>query len=369
MAGYVRDLWHTVNRATGRKVRTDRYGKGKRWKVRRVVDGREHTKAFDTKDAAVAWLARQEADVTGVDPRAGAIPFKQYAEDWREKRLSHSDSTRTAVEKRLRLHVYPAIGHRHLNAVRRSDIEHLVVLMSKDLAPSTLRVGYSYVASIFTAAVLDRLIVASPCVGIDLPTVSRKRVTPLTVEQVRAIEAALPEPLRAAMVLASASGLRPSEWRELTIDRLSPSLHVRGRVMPTQCTVRVEDSKTEASARSVVIGETATRALVEHLARYGPGEDGLIFHNPDGSAFTASQTDKAWDAATEGMRLGARSGFHMARHFHASLLIAAGKSPRAVADRLGHANPTITLAIYSHLWETDEQDMIDATEAALGGVF
>jgi integrase len=64
------------------------------------------------------------------------------------------------------------------------------------------------------------------------------------------------------------------------------------------------------------------------------------------------------------MGLGQRSGWHDLRHHHASLLIAAGCSPRAVAERLGHADPSETLRTYSHLWPSDEARMLAAVEDA-----
>lgn len=53
------------------------------------------------------------------------------------------------------------------------------------------------------------------------------------------------------------------------------------------------------------------------------------------------------------------------RHYHASLLIAAGASPVMVAARLGHASVTETLETYSHLWETDEAKAVAAVDAEL----
>ena len=51
-------------------------------------------------------------------------------------------------------------------------------------------------------------------------------------------------------------------------------------------------------------------------------------------------------------RAGLRSiRIHDARHTHASLLIAAGADVVAVSRRLGHANPSITLTVYSHVFE------------------
>lgn len=57
----------------------------------------------------------------------------------------------------------------------------------------------------------------------------------------------------------------------------------------------------------------------------------------------------------------------MLRHHHASLLIGAGLSPRAVADRLGHKDVAETLNTYSHLWPSDQERALDAIEAVYGG--
>jgi hypothetical protein len=61
------------------------------------------------------------------------------------------------------------------------------------------------------------------------------------------------------------------------------------------------------------------------------------------------------------MNLRPRSGWHDLCHHHASLLIAAGLSPRAVADRLGHKDAAETLTVYAHLWVDDEDRAVEAT--------
>src|SRR5690606_4833882 len=57
---------------------------------------------------------------------------------------------------------------------------------------------------------------------------------------------------------------------------------------------------------------------------------------------------------------------HDLRHFYASALIRAGLSPRAVADRLGHASAAMTLNVYSHLWPDDEDRTRSAIDSILG---
>jgi len=58
-------------------------------------------------------------------------------------------------------------------------------------------------------------------------------------------------------------------------------------------------------------------------------------------------------------------GFHCLRHTHASALIAAGVDVVAIAQRLGHSNPTVTLAIYAHLFDKDESKTVSAIERVL----
>lgn len=57
--------------------------------------------------------------------------------------------------------------------------------------------------------------------------------------------------------------------------------------------------------------------------------------------------------------------FHDLRHFYASVLIRAGLSVRVVADRLGHADASLTLNVYAHLWPDEE----DRTRSAVDALF
>ena len=56
--------------------------------------------------------------------------------------------------------------------------------------------------------------------------------------------------------------------------------------------------------------------------------------------------------------------FHDLRHTCASLLIDAGASVVLVASRLGHADPSMTLRVYSHLYPSAEAALADALDQA-----
>jgi len=48
---------------------------------------------------------------------------------------------------------------------------------------------------------------------------------------------------------------------------------------------------------------------------------------------------------------------HATRHTWASLALESGKNVRWVADQLGHADPALTLRVYSHVLKSEERDL------------
>src|SRR5581483_2965963 len=140
-----------------------------RWQAAwRDPDRKERTKTFDKRVEAERWLTSVEhSKLTGayVDPAAGKVTFRDFAEAWRAVQV-HRPGTRVLVEQHLRLHVYPVIGKRPLASIRPGDIQGLVHRLDLTLAPSTIGVIYGRVVAVFSAAVRDRLIATSPCVGV-----------------------------------------------------------------------------------------------------------------------------------------------------------------------------------------------------------
>jgi integrase len=50
---------------------------------------------------------------------------------------------------------------------------------------------------------------------------------------------------------------------------------------------------------------------------------------------------------------------HTLRHFSASVLVASGRDVRTIAGRLGHADASTTLRVYSHMVEGRDRDAAD----------
>ena len=74
-----------------------------------------------------------------------------------------------------------------------------------------------------------------------------------------------------------------------------------------------------------------------------------------------------------GITASGRLSLHSLRHGFASLLISKGLNVVFVSRQLGHANPTITLGTYAHLFERADhahaaREALVASHAATGGV-
>lgn len=343
-----------------------------RWRARYRDDaGREHAKHFSRKVDAQRWLDGVTASVvTGqyVDPRAGRVTFREYAEAWRAAQV-HRPSSAAHVETMLRRHAYPAFGDRPISSIRPSEIQAWV--KGRTLAPATVHVLHGIVSSVFRAAVRDRLITASPCEATKLPRKERRKVEPLPVDAVTALADAVPPQYRALVILCAGTGLRQGEAFGLTEDRvnfLRRTIEVDRQLVGSDAgQARFGPPKTSASVRTIPLPVVVGEALAEHLRVFGSGPDGLLFTGEDGVALRRAWFSReVWrPAVAKADAAPAGTGMHDLRHFYASLLIRHGESVKTVQARLGHATAAETLDTYSHLWPDADDTTRTAVDSAL----
>jgi integrase len=345
-----------------------------RW---RDPSGKQRAKTFDKKGDARKFLATVTVDqLQGryIDPAASKVTVADYvarwaaAQPWREStRASHT----SIIESRI----IPAFGSMRLQAVRTSDVQAWVGRMATaGLAASSVGTYFRVLAQVMRAAQRDRLVHESPCTGVRLPRADRasSSLTLLTSEQVAALSNEVPRRYRALVVVSAGLGLRQGEACALTVDRvdfLRRKVTIdRQVVTPTNGSVcYFGPVKTPSSNRVVPLPHSVAEVLAVHIAEHTPkGGPGRLLFTTRGGAMLARQTwHGAFNAAAQ--RLGFEASSHDLRHHGASLLIAAGCSPRAVASFLGHKNAAETLNTYAHLWPNDEDRITAAIDAGLRG--
>jgi integrase len=324
-------------------------------------------------DAQRHLASIEHSRLTGsyVDPSAGRVTFRAYAESWRGVQL-HRPGTTVSAEQHLRIHVYPLLGHRPMGAVRPTEIQALVRQLSDSLAPSTVAVVYGRVVAVFRSAVRDRVISTSPCVDVRLPVKRAESSVEdvLTPDQVLMLADAVPARYRALIVAGAGLGLRPGELFGLRVDRVE---FLRRQVrVDTQLVrlrgigVRPGPLKTAASYRTVPLPDVVAAALASHLdARPAHHEHGLVFTNERAAPIQQHPFALVFENARVRADLPAWATPHDLRHFYASTLIRSGASVKVIQTRLGHASAKTTLDVYGHLFPDEQDRTRAAVDAAL----
>jgi integrase len=112
--------------------------------------------------------------------------------------------------------------------------------------------------------------------------------------------------------------------------------------------------KTEAGRREVVLAPAVANLLRERwLASSFKGSGDFVFCNTLGRGIDYREPGNAFRAAVKAAGVSSAAGrlsLHSLRHGFASLLIAKGLNVVFVSRQLGHANPSITLDVYAHLF-------------------
>lgn len=340
------------------------------WRARwRTPDGASRSKTFARQvDARKHVVSIQHNTLSGtyVDASAGNITVDEWAKVYLARQVRRP-STEDTHGSFLKQHISPYLGARRLRDVRPGDIQAWIQHRSQVLSPGTLQNVYRFVGGLFSAAVTDRLIPVSPCVGVKLPKVPTAEVRPLEPGQVRAIADAM-SPRYRGLVLAGASlGMRQGELLGLTVDRVD-FLRRTVRVDRQLVTVVGRDPflappKTAQSVRTIPAPQTALDVLAAHLAAFPANPDGFIFTDSGGAPLRRNHVGRLWRSASGNADLEGVV-FHQLRHTAASLLIARGLSVVAVARYLGHS-PAVCLRTYAHLWQNDEDRIRRALDEGL----
>lgn len=356
-----------------------------RW---RGPDGRERNKTFKKKVEADRFCAVVSADLVRgqyVDPDAGKIPFETYARKWTEAQ-TFEETTREAVELRLRLHAFPLLGDRFLSDVKPSTIQGWLRTLA-GLAPTYQKVVFANVSTIFTAAVDDELIPKNPCKApsVRRPRSDLKKLVPWTRNRVLAVRDELPERFSLVVLLGAGLGLRQGEIFGLSPDDVDFEIGevlVRRQVKLFAGNRQVFGLPKGRKTRRVPLPDAVAVAITAHMTARPPVEVTLPWTVRDGKPTTVSLILSSrergalnrnyfntyiWRPAIEraGVPDQRENGCHALRHFYASTALHEGETIKAVSEYLGHADPGFTLRTYTHLMEGSAE----RTKKAIDTVF
>lgn len=366
----------------------------------RDATGRQKAKTFKTKKAAAAFLAETEAALTRgtyVDPHAGRIRFRIYAEKWTAGR---TDEAMTAARDAslMRHRVLPTWGEVPIGRIDHSAVQRWVSDLGAHLAPATVRECHRLLRAVLALAVRDRVIGQNPADGVRL---AKRRRTDAD-ERVITREAfatklmpEVPERYRALVALAGGTGLRWGEivgltWEAIDLERATVRVSRVGIEVAGHVAFKPYP-KSRAGRRTVPLPSFVVKLLQAHRELVKPGPSGEVFTNEAGGpmrrtvfrtwvwrpalvragllgqvvqvdkkTWRATWRDREGNEVTEDFpnRRAARARvsrmaqgglrFHDLRHSYATWLVSDGVPLNEVARVMGHEQISTTLDRYTH---------------------
>lgn len=332
-------------------------GSGHRWEVRyRKPTGQQTRKrGFTSKAAATAFLHQVETDKASgsyVDPSRGKVTVSEWATRWLDGKANVKATTRSRYRGIIDTWISPRFGKAALADVRHVDVQEWV--SSQSCSAASVVKNHRVLSQILELAVRDQRIPSNPARGVNLPRVRHAKRRYLSAAEVEALASAAGQ-WRPLVLLLAYTGLR---WGEAAALRVADVDMLRRRVHVTQSVTLVEgrfvwsDPK-DHELRWVPVPRSVAEVLGRHMA--GLAREDLVFSGARrGNPLRVKTARESWwDAAVVEARCPAGLTPHELRHTAASLAISAGASVLGVQRMLGHAKASMTLDVYSDLFDDD----------------
>lgn len=358
---------------------------------------------FRTKaEAATAGAkAMDEYNRAGVVFAPKDISFSDYLDIWMEQYCKKNCKIDTVsnYEKKIRLHIKPALGHYKLTAISPLALQKFIDgMFSKGYSRNTLAVVKGIITGCLSYAVQPLgFLQNSPAVYIKLPskraeTGVSSRSCPHTYippEQMEKILKRFPEGSSSyiPLVIGYKCGLRIGEAFALTWDCIDLSenkltinkqiqWHDRDRVNDQKGywyfsspkydsfrTIELSSDVAEILNREKLRQKQAAALYSDLYVTYYEDEnrrlntDGvgkevdLVMRRINGEYIISRNMQHVSFVAREELGF-SKFDYHSLRHTHATMLAERGASPKFIQQRLGHKNVQVTMQVYEHLTQT-----------------
>lgn len=339
---------------------------------------------FDTEDEAKA--ARDEARVRarrGEYVDRTRLTVGQYLDEWIEGHaVEVKPKTLAGYRDLLDRYVRPRIGSVRLQALRPATLTRFYRELresggrnGEELSPRTVNLVHSILRKAFNDAVrVDQVLAVNPAERAKRPRKADVRAlgTIWAANELRTfLDVASSHRLYPFFHVAAYTGARRGEllnlrWSDVDFDRSEVVIRGSASVIDG---ARVEGSTKGGRERTVGIDAGTVAVLKAHRKaqmeeRLAAGaawtEGGYVFARtlgqplyPDTVTQLMPKLIASYNEPADKAKMPAHplphARLHDLRHVHATMLLLAGVPVHVVAERLGHADPSITLRVYAHV--------------------
>lgn len=326
-----------------------------RWRARVMIDGKRHSKTFDLKRDARAWIREAHVDAQRgefVPPDAERTTVSQRLDDWiaiREGDPNFKDSSLKVYRSWVDNHIRPHLGNLKMGELNISTVKRWRNHVTDTAGPSTCREAMKVLSAFCSDMVEEEALKSNPCKPVSPPAHKTPEMTflqPFELDHV--VEAISDEWAKDTVLGLAFLGCRINDLGDLTRDRVD---EVGERILVT-------DRKT-GNDRWLPIFDAVSDVIDRRLAA---GTE-FLFTKPEWARLhPANFRREVWHPAVAKAGIGRHVRIHDLRHTCASWLIKQGFTPTQVAAYLGHSSPLQTMQTYAHFFADDMADMGEALD-------
>ncbi len=367
---------------TGRGAPTGKHPNGERQFSYETIRGTKEDaqrRRFEILDAYEKGSFARPDKLTVAGYLGRPIDDPKAFSHWVAQRLALGKIGRSSAENyqiMLQAYVVSRLGSTRLQKVQAGDVQALYtsLVQKNGLALATVEQLHRILRAAFRSARKARLIVVNPMEEVEAPRGTKPKPKALDAAGMTKVIAACEGTWRWPIaVVAFGCGLRRGEvlgLRRKDIDLAGARLHVRGQLVEYHDgTNEWKAPKTDAGARTVSLPPDVVNVLrdvlreaLEARMRSGVGADGLddapVFTRDGVTPIRPGTLSQSFNELCDEIGF-PHFTFHGARHTHATMLLQkVGKSgAKAVSQRLGHADVTVTLRVYQSVFEEDDREL------------
>lgn len=337
---------------------------GKETRIRRsTLLGSRHE--FPTKRLAERRLEVLLAPINSLSYRPGRVAtVAEFAERWKQEVLpQRKASTIHAAESHLRNQILPLLGKTRLNELGVEAQQIFVNRLSGTVSRKMLLNVLGTLSSMLKTAQNWGYI--SEGISFNKLVLPEKAITRpsifFTSDQVRAILAEAKGWHRVMLAIAAMTGLRIGEILALR----ASDFDLDRRLLTVHRSVwrgKLGTPKTSSSHAVLPLPDALAGIVREHIATL---KSEWLFLNTRGSFLTSENVVRQVLVPILNKLGLPRCGFHAFRHTHATLLLYNGATPQEAQAQLRHADPRITIGVYSHVQAESRREVVEKVASIL----
>lgn len=316
-----------------------------------------------TKKDAEKYLNEKINEInTGIFVDSKDMTVEDYLNYWYEQSciLSLKPGTYESYKRNLDKHIIPIIGNIKLKDLKPLHIQSLYTnRLQSSLSKTSVKYIHRILHSAFTQAVKCQLMSINIINNVESPKPDKYISNVLDSNQISLlINAVSKANIYLPVMIAISTGMRRGEVLGLTwknVDLENCIIRVTQTIQPTKNGLQLSTPKTDNSSRIISVPNTLTEILKEYRKNVNDIND-FVCLNEFGELISPDYLNHKFKELLDENDL-PHIRFHDLRHSHASLLLSQGVQPKLISERLGHSNISITMDLYSHVYNADSREV------------